>query len=73
MGMAELSFFDLISNKERMWLGLKDFEGTKIPFLIMFNNEDKEPLVFRVLSNDEVALIFYDKNRKERLRLHSDP
>lgn len=72
-GLPELGFFDPVFNKERMRLGLEDFHGKKLPYLMMMDNEGNILINLTVSTGGTAFLSFLDSSKKERIRIESNP
>jgi len=72
-GLPELGFFDPVFNKERMRLGLEDFQGKKLPYLMMMDNEGNVLINLTVSTGGTAFLSFHDPTKKERIRIESNP
>jgi len=72
-GLPELGFFDPVFNKERMRLGLEDFQGKKLPYLMMMDNEGNVLINLTVSTGGTSFLSFHDSSKKERIRIESNP
>jgi len=72
-GLAELSFYDPSSNKERMRLGLEDSSTGRYPFIEILDKNGQTRASLTLSSDEEGLLYFTSADKKPRFRVGTDP